>query len=440
MGLWAGDTPEVRAADAEPWDAPFSSAMRPFTIRGIRELAYASAFLYLTIPLCGLALLIDSANLTHPVVFWAVVGYGSATAIGLLVVPALIPPRSLRQIAPFFTLLNLVLGSVVTTGLAVGIGSSSTIIFASYINTALFACYAMPRLWAAACVGIVMLNFAAFEAFGPGVELPVFSWMVVFAVVVVGSVTMGSLAQRGDRLAASEGQARRELAVANELLATRVESQSGEIDRLGELRRFLSPQVADAVLSNGTSALAKPHRQRIAVFFCDLRGFTAFTNNAEPEDVVGVLDEYYATVGQLLEKYDATIGDYAGDGVMAYFGDPVPRHDAALAAVTMVHELRPELDRLTARWDRSGHALGYAVGIAFGYATLGVVGFEGRYEYTALGAVVNLGARLCSQASSGQVLLDHPTHAATTEHLASARIEDLQLKGYGTPTRAYALL
>jgi len=174
------------------------------------------------------------------------------------------------------------------------------------------------------------------------------------------------------------------------------------------------------------------------VFFCDLRGFTAFTRDSEPEEVIAITDEYYRAVGTLLQRHGATIGGYAGDGIMAYVGDPVPHPEPARAAVQMVAELRGVMTELVSEWARRGHDLSYGVGIAYGYATLGVVGFDGRYDYTPIGGVVNLAARLCGKAAASQILLDHSTYAELNGTFHCDPIDGLELKGLGAK-RAYAL-
>jgi class 3 adenylate cyclase len=252
-------------------------------------------------------------------------------------------------------------------------------------------------------------------------------------------VVVGTLAEHADVLAASEHRAWQELADVNRNLEARVEEQVAEIERLGALRRFLSPQVADTVLAAGSSALADPHRQQIAVIFCDLRGFTGFTRKAEPEEVIAVLHDYYAVVGEILQSHKATIGGFAGDGIMAYFGDPVPHEAPALAAVTVATQVRGPLDALVGQWSRRGFELGYGVGVAYGYATLGVVGFDGRFDYTPIGSVVNLAARLCARCTNGQVLLDHATHLETCDDLISVYAGDVELKGYDAAIRTYTL-
>jgi class 3 adenylate cyclase len=303
----------------------------------------------------------------------------------------------------------------------------------------MFAFYILRRRWAVSSALCVLGSVGLVVLLQDGWVAALGTWLFLTANIVGTGVLMGQIASRADELATSEHEARVELANLNHTLEDRVESQVTEIERLGGLRRFLSQQVADVVLSEDSEALGKPHRRRIAVFFCDLRGFTAFTNNAEPEEVIGVLDEYYGAVGGLLQRYDATVGDYAGDGIMAYFGDPVPREDSASVAVEMTGEVGGVMAAIVAEWRRRGYNLDYGVGLAYGYATLGVVGFDGRYDYKPVGGVVNLAARLCAKAGAGQVLLDHPTYAATSEAFASQHFGDLDLKGYGAPTRAYAL-
>jgi class 3 adenylate cyclase len=236
-------------------------------------------------------------------------------------------------------------------------------------------------------------------------------------------------------------RARWELAELNHDLEKRVAEQVEQIEGLGELRRFLAPQVADAVLAGGgqaASAALKPHRRRIAVVFCDLRGFTEFTNSAEPDDVLDVLDGFYRVVGKALNQYGATVGPFQGDGIMAYFNDPVPCDDPATTAVTMMVELREPLDELCATWTARGFRLGYGCGIAYGYATLGVVGFEGRSDYTPLGNVVNIAARLSDDAQWGEIVIDGRTHHALDDPPDATECL-LSFRGFERPVVAFRL-
>jgi class 3 adenylate cyclase len=278
---------------------------------------------------------------------------------------------------------------------------------------------------------------------------PVARWFAVMGAVTLTALVVSSLMERTRQLAirAREAQdaehaalevaerAHAELAKLNATLEARVVDQVDELGRLSGLRRFLSAPVADAVLSGDVSVL-EPHRRQIAVLFCDLRGFTSFAAGSEPEDVVDVLDDYYRAVGDVLRRYEATVGTFAGDGVMAYLGDPVPCEDAATKAVAMAVDLREPLRRLTGSWTRLGHQVGYGIGLAYGYATLGMIGFEGRNDYTALGPVVNLAARLCDGAADGEILVDGRTYDAVRGHV-EAELVSVTVKGLTDPVTAY---
>jgi len=419
MRFWDLSGPEVEAADTSPWDGPFASAFRPLSTVFMARVVIAGGALYLLAGIAALAAVravsLDAVNReAGRAVGWLTVVIGASIWLSLLVSPAamrrLFPPLFLVAVWSPPILISLAIAAV-----GPGVGDLWAV---AYIEAPLFAFYVCRIPWALVCASLVLVGYGAVLVLQDGWEVPIARWTYVAATVIATAVIVGLIAERAEE---------------------QVTAQVAEIERLTGLRRFLSPQVADAVLSGEAEEVTRPHRRRIAVVFCDLRGFTAFTNNAEPEEVVGVLDQYYGAVGGLLQKYDATVGDYAGDGIMAYFGDPVPREDAALAAVEMTREIAGLMGPLVAEWQRQGHALDYGVGLAYGYATLGVVGFDGRYDYKPVGGVVNLAARLCARAGSGQVLLDHPTYAATSEHFASAHFADLDLKGYAAVTRAYAL-
>src|SRR5262249_45047804 len=186
-----------------------------------------------------------------------------------------------------------------------------------------------------------------------------------------------------------------DLANWNATLQQRVDAQVAEIERVSRLKRFLSPQVAELILSSGDDTLLASRRREVAVVFGDLRGFTAFSETAEPEDVTRVLNEYHACVGKLVHKYEGTLERFIGDGFLVLFNDPLPCPDGAARAVRMAVEMRDGVARLAEGWKKTGHQLGFGVGIAQGYATIGPIGFEGRLEYSAIGSVVNLAARLC---------------------------------------------
>jgi adenylate cyclase len=196
----------------------------------------------------------------------------------------------------------------------------------------------------------------------------------------------------------------------NQTLAQRVEEQVAEIERIGRLKRFLAPQVAQLV-SSGDERVLESHRREVTIVFCDLRDFTPFSETAEPEEVITVLREYHKTLGALIDKFEGTIERFAGDGLLVLFNDPLPCVDPSARAVRMAVEMRDQVAKLAAGWRSQGHELGFGIGIAHGYATLGCVGFEGRFQYSATGTVPNLASRLCDQARNGQILVDAKVHA-----------------------------
>ncbi len=231
----------------------------------------------------------------------------------------------------------------------------------------------------------------------------------------------------------------RQLATANRDLEGRVREQVAEIERLDRLRRFLPPQLVEVAQSAGADALLASHRREIAVVFADLAGWTAFSETTEPEEVMGVIREFHDTLGTILAAHEATIGWFAGDGVMAWLNDPFPTSEPAARAAAMALEMRDAMATRTAAWRHRGHALDFTVGIALGYATIGSIGFDGRHEYGAVGSVLNLASRLSDEAGPGQVLMSARAHAAC-EHLVDAeRVPDLRLKGFAKPVMAVAL-
>ncbi len=359
-----------------------------------------------------------------------------AVTVPLFVVVA--KPRTIRRWLPLGTLVGIVLMGVVCTVGMWSVGPRFGFLSILYLEALPFAFYVLRLRWALLIAVIDVVGCGLVLFLQDGWPARSATWIAFASTLVATAWILGMIAERSARLADSEHEARVELDELNRTLEDRVAEQVTEIERLGELRRFLTPQVADAVMSADAEAITRPHRRQIAVFFCDLRGFTAFTRDSEPEQVVANIDQYYRAVGEVLQRHDATIGGYAGDGIMAYLGDPVPHPEPARAAVRMVSELRGELDGLVAEWQRRGHELSYGIGLAFGYATLGVVGFDGRYDYTPMGGVVNLSARLCGAATAGQVLVDHATYAELDGVAACDQVDGLELKGIG-PQRAYAL-
>ena len=228
-----------------------------------------------------------------------------------------------------------------------------------------------------------------------------------------------------------------ELAAWNEQLERRVEEQVGELERLGRLRRFLSPQLADLVISSGDDSFLQSHRREITVVFCDLHGFTPFAETVEPEDVMQVLGEYHAALGDLIHRFEGTLERFTGDGLMVFFNDPIPCDDAPQRAVRMAVAMRARVTQLQEDWRRRGHDLGFGVGIAQGHATLGRIGFEGRSDYAAIGSVTNVAARLCDEAQPGQILISQRVHAAAEDLIIADALGDLSLRGFSRPMRTY---
>jgi class 3 adenylate cyclase len=219
----------------------------------------------------------------------------------------------------------------------------------------------------------------------------------------------------------------------------RMAGQLAELERTRQLRRFLSPQIADLV-SSESAALLESHRSEITVVFCDMRGFTAFAEAAEPEEVMGVMREYHATLGALIHKYEGTLERFVGDGLMVLFNDPVPCPDPAARAVRMAVGMRDGISALSKEWTARGHDLGFGIGIAQGYATLGRIGFEGRFDYGSIGTVCNLAARLCAEASHGQILVSRAIQGAVEDIAACEPVGELTLKGLRRPVATYNVL
>jgi class 3 adenylate cyclase/HAMP domain-containing protein len=270
------------------------------------------------------------------------------------------------------------------------------------------------------------------------------------------------LAMRNARLFSEVDQQGRELASANSVvraqagklqeqteqlkhwnrsLEERVEKQLGEIERIRKLERFLAPQVAQLIASSdGHDALLDSHRREVTVVFCDLRGFTAFTEATEPEEAMNVLREYHAALGELIFKYEGTLDRYAGDGVMILFNAPIQFDDHTIRAVKMACEMRDAIVALTQKWRNRGHSLGFGMGIALGYATLGQIGFEQRLEYAAIGSVTNLASRLCDEAKAGQIVVSRRVYGMVEQWVDAKPLDDLVLKGFNHPVLAMEIL
>ena len=228
-----------------------------------------------------------------------------------------------------------------------------------------------------------------------------------------------------------------QVAELNRGLEARVAEQVEELGRVGRLKRFLAPQLAELIVSQGDEKILESHRQEIVVVFCDLRGYTAFTETAEPEEVLNFLREYHGALGPLVSQYEGTLDQFSGDGIMVFFNDPVPIPDPAERAVKMAMAMREEAGKLIASWRRRDRELGFGAGIAQGYATLGQIGFAERSGYTAIGTVCNLAARLCAEARDGQILVSGRVAAAVEQAVPLEDLGSLALKGLSQPVSAF---
>ena len=232
----------------------------------------------------------------------------------------------------------------------------------------------------------------------------------------------------------------KEVQALNASLEARVEEQVGEIERMGRLKRFLSPAVADAVVTSGDEKMLSSHRALIATLFCDIRGFTAFCERAEPEETIEVLQTYHEEMGQLINAHSAGVDHRSGDGIMVIFNDPLPCDDPAGDALRMALAMRERMAGLCKGWKRLGHRLGFGVGISLGYATVGMVGSEGRYDYTASGTAVNLAARLCDEAEDGEILLSPRAYTAVEDDFAAESRGEIAFKGIQAPVEVFKVV
>jgi class 3 adenylate cyclase/CheY-like chemotaxis protein len=231
----------------------------------------------------------------------------------------------------------------------------------------------------------------------------------------------------------------RQLAEWNKTLEERVAEQVSQLDRLGRLRRFFSSQVADLIVAGDAEDPLKSHRREITVVFLDLRGFTAFSEMAEPEEVMSVLREYHAAMGALIVAHGGTLERFTGDGMMIFFNDPLPVPNPAERAVRMAVEMRERFVELASKWQKLGYELSLGMGVAQGYATIGAIGFEGRLDYGAIGTVTNLAARLCGEAKPSDILISRRL-MSTVENLIDAElIGELTLKGFVKPVTAFTV-
>jgi adenylate cyclase len=219
-----------------------------------------------------------------------------------------------------------------------------------------------------------------------------------------------------------------------------VRTQLDELERLQRLRRFLSPQLANAVVSAGDESILRSHRRQVTMFFADLRGWTTFVDSVEPEELMRVLGEFHGVIGGLVRRFDATVGFIEGDGVQLFFNDPIQMPDHALRAVHLGCALREEMAELTAVWRKRGYDLDFGAGIALGYATCGEVGFESRSDYAAIGAVTNLASRLADEATAGQILISQRLYAEVEDEVEAEPAGEFTLKGFRRPVAAFNVI
>lgn len=366
----------------------------------------------------------------------------------LTVVTAVLAPVGMRLLWSRFSWNLLYVVAVLVIGLfALGMsyaGPNLQLGVMFYVLVAIFASYYFPIRRAISIVALIALAWAVQLAVQAGNDAPLARWLYVVGSLVISVMFVNSLvraaersAEREKRAREDEEAARRELAHLNQALEAKVEEQVAEVERLGRLRRFLSPNLADVVVNSEHESFLEPHRREIAVFFIDLRGFTRFASATEPEDVLEVLRAYYENLGRAFARFEATVGPLQGDGVMAYFNDPFPCDEPANKAVEMAEAIAGSLDGLSDTWRARGYDLGYGMGIALGHATLGMIGFEGRQDYGPLGTVVNLASRLCDVATPGQILVDRRAASAVSNGFDCALVQSMEIKGFRDPVDVF---
>jgi class 3 adenylate cyclase len=294
----------------------------------------------------------------------------------------------------------------------------------------------LPLLRDGECIGLLTLVGKRPNMFGPAEIALAESFRDQALIAIENARLFTELRARTEQLQVQS----LETARLNQELEQRVSDQVDEIERMGRLRRFLPPQVADLIVASGTEKQLESHRREITALFCDLRGFTGFSESSDPEDVMALLRDYHAAIGQIVIKYNGTLERYAGDGVMVIFNDPVPVENPPLQAVLMALEVRNAIGSLTETWRRWGHDIGFGIGIAHGFATLGTIGFEGRFDYAAIGTVSNVASRLCDEAKPGQILIS-PRVLTKVEHTVQVEpVGEFELKGIRRPLAAYNVL
>ena len=287
-------------------------------------------------------------------------------------------------------------------------------------------------------VGVFIIIATLYTHYDPRIEVSGYILLVVAALLNqnarLSQLNLEVEAQSG--IVANQAE---ELAALNANLEQRVSDQVEEIEKLAKLKRFLAPEVAQVVLAEHKESMLESHRSYIVTLFCDIRGFTGFSEDMEPEEVMEVLQIYHQNMGKLVAKFGGTIDHRAGDGLMVFFNDPIPCDQPELKAVDLAISMRELFDELNTAWEKQGYHLGFGIGIASGYATLGIVGYEDRYDYTANGNAVNLASRLCDAAGNGQILISKKTYLTVENQVEVSDIGELELKGIGKPVAVYDL-
>jgi len=285
---------------------------------------------------------------------------------------------------------------------------------------------------AVGATGVVLMFFTLYVRYHEEIEALSYALLVIAALL-----NLNALMRVLNR---TVGQQAREIRNLNLGLENKVERQSHEIDRLARLKQFLSPQVAELVVAEGKEKLLDTHRQFIACLFCDIRNFTAVSEDIEPEEVISILQTYHERVGCLVMEHRGTIGYRAGDGIMIFFNDPIPCEEPVLAAVQLVLAIRAAFEQLREPWSERGQPLGLGLGIASGYATLGLVGFQGRADYTAIGSVVNIASRLCDKAADGEILITQRAYIDVASQIKAKSLGGFDLKGVRNSVEIYGVL
>jgi len=287
-------------------------------------------------------------------------------------------------------------------------------------------------------VGVFIIIATLYTHYDPRIEVSGYILLVVAALLNQNarlSQLNGEVESQAGILSRQAG----ELEALNQGLEERVSSQVDEIEKLARLKRFLAPEVAQIVLEENRNAMLESHRGYIVALFCDIRGFTRFSESMEPEEVMDVLQQYHESMGRLTAEHGGTIDHRAGDGLMVFFNDPLPCDEPEMKAVELALAMRDEFNECNRQWGKQGYQLGFGIGIAAGYATLGIVGYQDRYDYTANGNVVNLASRLCDEANDGQILISSKTYIALEDQLEAGKLDDLELKGIANPVPVYEI-